>query len=510
MSNDKTDVSDSNLGQRTAVAFGWGIFANVLKMALTLVVQGVMARYLGPSAFGLFAMGMLVMGLASYFSDMGISTRLIQQQTISDTDISFALTMNLIMSTIVSFVVVSSSGILASFFGTNEAKPIFVAMAPVFVLNAIASVSASLLRRRLDYRTIQLAGLIGYVVGFAVVGTICAIFLDSVYALVAAYVVQSAVYLVLMYRKVRHSFRLNFSISQRLDHLTFGGTVLVTNLVNWSASSIDKVMIGRAFSTGNLGYYTAAYNLIFAPIGMLYQNLQSTVFSSLARMNEDKVRMRQAYLELLKAITLLIFPVFAGAYILAKALITVVYGPEWVSSGEFAQIFCIIAPLQLLWGVSTPVLWNTNRKSTEALVQIPFVLVSVVAVIIAAKYSPIAVAQVAAITFTLRTLTMMALACQMLLISPKQLMNSIAPAMLLATLVGTVVGLADNLLASAEISPIVRLLIGGFLIAISMLIATILIPKLLPKTLKNLINRFAHRSPAWALPLIFRMTREIE
>lgn len=510
MSDEYARSADTNLGQRTAVAFGWGIFANVLKMALTLIVQGAMARFLGPSAFGLFAMGMLVMGLASYFSDMGISTRLIQQQTINDADVAFALTMNLIMSTVVSIVVILCADLLADFFGAHEAKPIFIAMAPVFVLNAIASVSASLLRRRLDYRTIQLAGLGGYVVGFAIVGTLCAAFLDSVYALVAAYIVQSIVYLLLMYLKVRHSFQLNFSFSQRRDHLTFGGTVLMTNLVNWSASSIDKVMIGRAFSAGNLGYYTAAYNLIFAPVGMLYQNLQSTVFSSMARMDGDKIRMRQAYLELLKAITLLVFPIFIGALILANTLIAVVYGPKWVSSGEFAQIFCIIAPLQLVWGISTPVLWNTNRKSTEALIQIPFVLISAIAMIVAAKYSTIAVAQVAALTFALRTFTMVGLACQILQISTKQVVISITPSLALAIFVGAAVWSVDQLLASAESIPLLRLMIGGAMVGVAILLAILIVPSLLPSTLKKLMHRYAHRAPSWSQPVIFRMTGKIE
>lgn len=482
-----------NLSHRTAVAFGWGVSALALKLLLTVFVQAAMARLLGPSAFGIFAMGVLVMGFAGYFADVGVSTRLVQQETITDADIGFALAINLLTSCAVSLAVVLGAEQLAAVFGTEEAAPIFISMAPVFLFNALASVSVSLLRRRLDYRTIQLAGLGGYVVGFAIVGLLCAAFLDSVYALVAAYMTQSIVSFALLYTKVRHPFRLTVSSPDRWRHLSFGGTVLVTNLVNWLSSSIDRVIIGRLYNAEQLGYYSAANNLVLAPIGALYQNLQSTVFSSLARMSDDRDRMRDAYLALLTSITVVVFPAFAGAFLLADELILVVYGSHWAQAAGFAQIFCLVAPFQLVWGISTPVLWNTNRKSLEALVQAPFVVVVVAAMLLAAQQSLIAVAWVAAMAYILRTMTIVALACHALRINFFCILRRISPAALPAFLVTAAVWGGDHLLTRVDANSIVKLAVGG-VSDCAMLIMTILVfPRLLPAAFRNTVYQAVRR-----------------
>lgn len=505
--NEQNDASasKSSLGHKTAVAFSWGVFANLLKIALTLVVQGAMARFLGPSAFGLFAMGIMVMGLASYFADMGISTRLVQQQTIDNDDIAFALGINLMMSGLIAFGVVAGSDYLALFFGAPEASLIFKTMAPVFVINSVASVSVSLLRRNLDYRTIQLANLGGYVVGFAIVGMLCAIFLASAYALVAAYLTQALVNFLMLYRNTRHAFRLDFSFRKRGEHLAFGGTVLATNLINWCGGSIDKLIVGRTFNIQSLGHYSAAYNLIFAPIGALYQNLQSTVFSSMARMDADKPRMREAYLELVRAISLLVLPAFVCAYMLAHPLVLVVYGAQWSASGAFAQVFCLMAPLQLLWGISTPVLWNTGRKSVEASVQIPFILLSAVSMGLAAKHSSLAVAQVAAVAFCLRTVTIMMLACQTLQIGARQFALAILPALVLSACTGVVAWLVETQLAALHVLALLRLVIGGLVFAGTMVLAVLMVPSLIPRTLAAILQRLSARAPQWAHPILKRM-----
>jgi O-antigen/teichoic acid export membrane protein len=502
----KGSLATAGLGQKTAVAFSWGIFANGLKIVLTLVVQGVMARYLGPNAFGLFAMGIIVMGLAGYFADMGISTRLVQQREVNKDDIAFALAINIVMSMTIALLVIFTSDYLAAFFGTPDASLVFKTMAPVFVINAIASVSISLLRRELDYRTIQLASLGSYVVGFAIIGLLCAVFIESSHALIAAYVTQALVNFLMVYSKVRHSFRLNFSFKQRGDHLSFGGMVLVTNIINWCGGSIDKIIVGKAFSAQSLGHYSAAYNLIFAPIGALYQNLQSTVFSSMARMNEDKQRMREAYLELVKVVSLLVLPAFSCAYVVAPTLVLAVYGASWIESGDFAKLFCLIAPLQLIWGISTPVLWNAGRRTIEAKVQLPFIIASALSMIIAANYSSIAVAQIAALAFALRTTTMMVLACQTLSINTRQLYLTIFPSLVMSACVFAIAYVLAAQLKSMSIAPIASLAIVGFVFFLTMLIGTLLAPSLIPRSVSTIILRISTNAPKWTLPIIQRLT----
>lgn len=494
------------LASRSARAFGWGISASIGKVALTIAVQATLARLLGPSEFGIFALGMLIMGLAGYFADIGLATGLVARQTVRDSDVRFVLTANLAISLLVASLVMSLAGPLATLFDKPEAEGIFRGLAPVFVLNAMASVSVSLLRREMDYRTIQLSGLIGYFFGFGLIGVGAAYLFESVYALVAAYLAQSAITLGLLYRKTRHPIGLALATPDRTDFVGFGLNVLVTNLVNWVVQSIDRLLVGRLFAAASLGQYTAAYNLVYAPVGTLYPNVQSTVFSAMARMEQDHRRIARAYLELLQAVATLLIPPFVGVYFLAPALVATVYGGDrWQDAMRIAGPFCLMAPFIVVWACSTPVLWNAGRRSLEWKVQIPFIALALLVISVAARESIVAVAWGTAALYILRTLVIMCMACRTVSVSAAQISVAFFPALCLSVFVAGPVWGTVTLLAFGQQPGFLALAAGLTLIGICMLTGLLLVPGCLPATLRKMVAQRRGSAPPWLQPLLSRL-----
>ena len=58
-----------DLGKQSVIAFSWGAGGSVVKIILQLGIQVILARLLGPAEYGLFALGVIVVGLSGYFSD---------------------------------------------------------------------------------------------------------------------------------------------------------------------------------------------------------------------------------------------------------------------------------------------------------------------------------------------------------------------------------------------------------------------------------------------------------
>lgn len=479
----------AKLARRSAIALGWGVFASVAKIVLTLAVQAALARLLSPSAFGLFAMGMLVVGLAGYFADIGLATSLVQKAQVDDGDVRFVLTMNLVISLIVASLLFFAAGPLAALFEKPEAAPVFRAMAPVFVLNAAASVSVSLLRRSLDYRRIQLAGLAGYIVGFGIVGVGLAWWQGSVAALVAAFAVQSLVTLLVLYAGTRHTLKLSLRAPARGAHLEFGLTVLATNVVNWMVGAVDRLLIGRLFASASLGFYTAAYNLVHAPVNVLYPNLQSIVFSATARLQGERERMAAVYLELLQGVSVLMLPAFAGVFFLARPLVLTIYGAAWAESATYVATFSVMAPFLLIWGISTPFLWNSGRKSIEAKVQLPFIVIAAAAIWAAGQVSLPAVAWTAAALFISRTLMMVVLVTRTLGIAASAVLSRAASALALALWVAAAAWSVQTLMAAAAAPPLLRLLAGLLVLSLALLAGLLLVPRLLPDTARSALRR---------------------
>ena len=320
----------ADLANRSAVAFMWGAGGSVIRIILQLVVQVALARLLGPQVYGVFALGVLVVGFASYFADFGLAYGLIQKLDASDDDIRFIWTWQCLLGAGVGATLLVLSGTLAQAFAKPEIQHVFAWLSVVCLLNALCAPSTNLLKKALDYRTIQFAQLSGYAIGYLGVGLPLALVGEGIHALVAAFVVQAAVVLAVQYAKVRHPVGLRFWVTGGTRMLGYGATVLATNLVNWLLSSADKLLVGRLFPAHVVGLYNTAFNFVNSPAAAAYGNLQSVSFAAGARLQDDPQALKSAFLRLLAAVMVVAFPLFAVLGVGAELAVTGIYGARWL------------------------------------------------------------------------------------------------------------------------------------------------------------------------------------
>jgi len=158
-----------------------------------------------------------------------------------------------------------------------------------------------------------------------------------------------------------------------------GSTVFVTNLANWFLDNLDRLLIGRLLNTEAVGLYNVGYNLATAPNSLLVSALQPAFFSASARMQDDPRRLGRAYLQVIATIWVLVLPLFVLLAVVAPDLVRLLYGAKWTGAGAVLRVLFLAMPIYITWAMSTPVLWNSGRKHYEALLQVPLLLMAVVA-----------------------------------------------------------------------------------------------------------------------------------
>ena len=95
-------MSDNNtLAQRGAQALSWNWAGGAARALVQFAAQVVLARLLGPEAFGQAAAVLLVVGVGWLVAEAGMGAALIQQAQLSDEDVGFALGRVLLMSMVV-------------------------------------------------------------------------------------------------------------------------------------------------------------------------------------------------------------------------------------------------------------------------------------------------------------------------------------------------------------------------------------------------------------------------
>ena len=190
---------------------------------------------------------------------------------------------------------------------------------------------------------------------------------------------------------------------------------------------------------------------------------------------------------------------------LAEPLVLTVYGSRWGSAVPLAGIFAVMAPFLLVWAVSTPLLWNTGRKSVEFKVQLPFIAVAALGLHAAAQHSLVAVGWVAAALFAARTMLMVVIVARVLGIGVRKLMVCALPAVGVVLVVLSAVLAGESVLQGLHVSIAARLALGLLLIVATMAACVLAVPTMLPGSLRRAIARL----PAQRLPIAAAVKRRL-
>jgi lipopolysaccharide exporter len=474
----------------------WGGLGSTLRIGIQIGSQIVLARVLGPEQYGLFAMGVIVVSLAGFFSDIGIAYGLIQKAQLTEDDIRFVFSWQLVLGAIVASTVMLLSAWAAGFFGEPRTEEIIRALAAVCFVNALGAVSLNLLKRDLDFKRLHLIQAASYFVGFVGVGVPSAIAGAQVWALVFAYTVQALVSCASMYWCTRHRLALLYWHAGARQIGAYASKVFATNLLNWTIGNADRVFVSRMFPSAAVGLYSTSYNVVSAPTISLMGVLQSVLFSICALAQARPDRLQVAFLTMIGAVSLFIMPVFIGIAAVADTFVVALYGEAWRPAGEIIPPLACAMSLYLLLGMATPLLWTGGKTGTECIAQIPIALLWIVACAVAASHSLSVLAWTVFTLFLVRFIVIMMLAWRALGLTAAAVARVMAGGVTVCAIVTLSLALADHLIGrvieNAQIN-----LAGNIFVAGLVFVTTLFVAKwVICPEVASLIREIATRLPA--------------
>jgi lipopolysaccharide exporter len=497
----------SGLGRPGVAAVKWSAVSTAARFALQLMAQVVLARTLGPDIFGVFAIGMVVLTFATFVSGFGFSWSLLQRQVLHDDDVRFAWTWQLIVGLATMLAVYLLAPWLAVYFREPRAEAVIEWLSLACLLTAAAAPATYLLQRDLNFRAVGLVQVGSYAAGYLAVGLPMALMGRGEASLVAAWLVQAAVLLVASYALKPHAIRPLIWYADARTAVGTGRTVFFTNIVNWLLNNLDRVLIGRLLNAQALGLYNVAYNLATMPNTLLLGALQPAFLAAGARLQDDLPRLGRAYLQMLATIVVLGLPAFVTLAFLSRDIVHVLYGPAWADAAWVLGTLFLCMPAYVIWGLSTPVLWNTGRKHYEFTLQLPLVAVGAVCFYLLAGQGIHVAAAVAGGLLVLRAAVITMAAFRALGLRATALLPDALRGLLLSALcVAAVLGAQHT---TARFGLPLLSLVAGALAAVALpALLLILRPQLLGQDASAMVIRFVpglakflHRTAAPSSPL---------
>lgn len=506
-----------DINKQSVSAVKWSALGSIAQYGLSLGAQIVLARILGPENYGLFAMGTIVLTFSNFFSNFGFAWGLIQIQDLVEEDIRFVFTWQLITGIMIAIGLYLLSPFVADYFNEPRVDPIVRWLSLACVFSAITAPASNLLRRNLDFRWINIIQIISYSIGYLGIGIPLAYQGAGVWSLVAAWLTQSFIMLVITFIRHPHSIKPLFWYSGAKFMSGVGITVFLTNLCNWLLNNMDRIFLGRFLDSHAVGLYTVGYNLSNTPNNLFIGAFQPAFFTAGARLQSEPDRLRRAYLPVIATVWILIAPLFILFAIIAQDLVGFLYGSAWESSATVLTILALCMPAYITWSMSTPILWNTGRKHFESLLQLPILAIAGYAFYNFANQGIMIVALITGGLLFIRAAVITTAACRRLNISAMDLFNFAVRGIITMSLTaastfsGIKLGILGNIYIAIKLGPIAYTfagininisavtphllpLLGGVFFGSLILLATVFIfPRLLGNEVIEMLGRFSPR-----------------
>ncbi len=128
--------------------------------------------------------------------------------------------------------------------------------------------------------------------------------------------------------------------------LSFGLNLTGFSFINFFSRNLDNFLIGKFLGSVPLGFYNLAYRILLFPLTKISSVIGRVMFPSLSAIQDDKSKVRHAYLAATRYIAVITFPLMIGLLVVAPQFIRVIFGTQWERTILLVQILSLVGLTQ--------------------------------------------------------------------------------------------------------------------------------------------------------------------
>ena len=334
----------SSLKDKTVKGVIWSSIDRFSAQGIQFVFSILIARLLMPEDYGVIAMLGIFMAVSQTFIDSGFGTALIRKIDRTETDFSTVFYFNIVVATLLYLVLFFSAPAIAHFYNTPLLESVTKVVALNLIISSLSGIHNAKLSIAIDFKsrakisiiTTLLTGAVGLWMAYAGYG---------VWALVVQNLFSSVLRTVMLWIIVKWRPQLIFSLKSFKELFSFGSKLLASGLLDTLYNNIYTLVIGKVFSPSTLGVYSKAKTLAEFPSSNITGVLQRVTFPVLSTIQNDELKLADAYKRFLKLSAFVVFPLMVGLAAVADPFIRLALTNKWEGAIILLQIICFA----LMW-----------------------------------------------------------------------------------------------------------------------------------------------------------------
>lgn len=318
----------------------WRFAERVLAQLVAFIVSVVLARILNPSEYGTVALITVFTTILQVFVDSGLGNALIQKKDADDVDFSTVFYTNILFCTFLYLIVLVTAPYIAGFYNDLSMTSYIRVLGLTVLISGIKNVQQAYVSRQMLFRKFFFSTLGGTITA-GVVGVILAKNGAGVWALVAQQVINLSIDTLILWITVKWRPVKAFSFERLKGLFGYGWKLLVSALLDTGYNELRQLMIGKFYTSSDLGYYNQGEKIPKLVINNINTSIDSVLLPTMSREQDDRERVKIMTRRSIQVSTYIMAPLMIGLVFVGEPLIRLLLTEKWLPAVFFMRIFCI-------------------------------------------------------------------------------------------------------------------------------------------------------------------------
>jgi teichuronic acid exporter len=428
---------------------------------ISFVVSIVLARILTPKEYGIIALVLIFVNLASVFVQSGFNTALIQKKNTDSLDFSTIFYFSCTVAFILYLILFFSSPLVANFYHQPMLIPVIRVLSIILFFGAVNSIQVAIISRNMQFKKLFYSSIGGVLVS-GLIGIVMALLDFGIWALVGQQITSQLFTTIIMWFTVKWRPQFQFSYNRLKALFSYGWKILVASLVDALYLDLRSLVIGKVFSPEMVGYFNRGKQFPTIIVNNIDGSIQSVMLPTYSSHQDDRKRVKSIMKRSITTSSFIVFPMMIGLALVAEPLITLILTDKWLPSVPFLQIYCLVYAIRPLLTANIQATKGLGYSGAYLKIEMVNKVIGVIILVISVRFGVLAITWGVLIGNIISIFTYAYPNVKLLNYSIIEQIRDVLPAMLLSLIMGVFVNLVSLIDTSLILMIVVKICTGLF------------------------------------------------
>ena len=425
-------------------------------------VSIILARILGPEAYGTIALITVFTTILQVFVDSGLGNALIQKKNADNIDFSTVFYTNIVFCLLLYIILFLLAPLIANFYDNQELIPLIRVLGLTIVISGVKNVQQSYVSKNLLFKKFFFATLVG-TIGAGIVGIYMATKGFGVWALVAQQLFNLTVDTIILWITVKWRPIKAFSFDRLKGLFSYGWKILASSVLDTVYNNIRQLIIGKKYSSSDLAFFNKGKQFPDLIISNVNSSIDSVLLPTMSSKQDDKDRVRDMTRRAIKISVFIMAPLMMGLAFTSGNVIRILLTDKWLPCVPYLCIFCTTSMFYPIHTANLNAIKAMGRSDLFLKLEIIKKIIGIILLIITMNISVMAMAYSLLLISVLSQIINSWPNRKLLNYSYLQQLKDILPSIIISCIMGGIVYLVNFLELSAIITLIIQIILGAII-----------------------------------------------